>query len=735
MGRAHGRRSIPRRDCREARAPLHTPSARGPMAGTKLQLIDFLGDRAAATLRGAELGPGDEERLIARLLELRRLTSELSRELAPRQVAATVLDRALALLGARSGTISWLVAPDTLSLLYGRNVPDAWTARFERLSVHEPYPAGAAVVSRNAIWLETEGELARRFPGLLPAWRAAGGPTWASIPLVLDDAPVGVLGVSFDPGRRVDALDRAFAIAIAQECANALERARLYEEERALRARAEESGALLEAFIANIPTGLAFVDPELRYVRVNPALAAMNGVAAEAHVGKRVREVLSDPLWADQVAAAEAALRDAVDRGISHLDMAQAVELPPQSGRVRHFLTSTYPVRTPSGALLGAGASVRDVTALREAQRAREQGVADLERALASLRASEALLDSVFDHAPIGLGFLDRSFRFIRVNRNLAEMNGLPPEVHVGKTPRELLPVLSHDALEAAWRRVLDTGEPLLGLEVSGETPAAPGRLRHWVEDWYRVEVEGNVIGLGAVVREVTEQRRAEELQRLLVGIVGHDIRNPLGVIATSAALLAQSSLDPRQEQVVARIRRASESIGSLAQQLLDYTVIRAGRRVPIAPRETDFGRIVGAIVDDFRALHPDRAIRADAVCAGTVVWDEERIRRLLANLLSNAVKYGDPAAPIAIVCREDHAHLVLDVTNRGAPIPPDRLARIFEPLQQGDDGARRGGIGLGLFIAREIAHAHGGSIDVRSADDATTFTVRLPRRAAVTPG
>jgi PAS domain S-box-containing protein len=557
------------------------------------QLVELLGERAAASLRGTPLGRREEDRLLERLLELRRLTAALSRELAPRQVAATVLDRALDLLDARAGTISWRVAPDMLSLLHGKNVPDAWSTVFERFSVHAPFPAGAAILTGEPVWLETEDDLAVRFPGLLPAWRAAGRPKWASVPLVLDDAPVGVLGVTFDSGRQVDALDRAFALAIAQECANALERARLYEEERTVRARAEEIGALLEAFIANVPTGLAFVDRELRYVRVNPALAAMNGVPAAEHAGKRVREVLSEPRWAPQIEAAEAALRDAIERGVSRLDEASAIEFPAGSGQLRHFLTSIYPVRTPSGAILGAGASVRDVTALREAQ----------------------------------------------------------------------------------------------------------------------------------------------ELQRLLVGIVGHDIRNPLGVIATSAALLATTPLDARQQQVVARIRRATDSIGNLAQQLLDYTVIQAGRRLPISPAPADLGQILAAIVDDFRALHPGRDLAADAGSGGPVSWDAERIRRLLANLLSNAVKYGDPSAPLAATCRAEGSDVVLEVTNRGPTVPSDRLARLFEPLQQGEDPSRRGGgIGLGLFIAREIAHAHGGRIEARSAEGVTTFSVRLPRRAPAGP-
>lgn len=701
------------------------------MATARPEIIDCFGEHAAALLKETVFGPAEHERLLGYLIELRRLAMALSRELAPDQVAATVLDRTLMLLGAERGTISWAIGPETLSMLYGRNVPAEWTKTFERFSVRAPLPASEAFRTGEPVWLEREDEVARRYPDILPAWLAAGRPTSASIPFILDSSPVGVLGLAFAPRRSVDTLDRAFALALAQECANALERARLYEGERSLRDQAEEARALLDAFIANIPTGLAFFDRELRYVRVNRALSAMNGVPAEAHVGKRLRDLFPAAGWAAQVETIEALLRRALETGAATAEHSVSIEHPAGSGRMQHWVLGIYPVRTRSGAILGAGASVRDVTHLREVENARGLVMGDLEHALESLHASEALLDSVYDHAPIGLGFLDRSFRFVRVNRTLAEMNGVPSDAHVGLTPRELLPAVGLDDLEAGWRRILETGEPLLGFEISGETPAAPGRLRHWLEDWYPVRAGEDIIGLGAVVREVTEQKRMEELQRLLVGIVGHDLRNPLGVIATSARLLEASAVDDRQRQMIARIGRASESIGSLAQLLLDYTVIRAGRRVAIAPREADVAEVLGAVLDDFQALHPERTIHHDASCEGRVTWDVERVRRLLGNLLSNAAKYGDPAAPIAIHCRGAPEEVVLEFRNEGPVIPPDRLARIFEPLQQAGDVDRRGGgIGLGLFIARQIATAHGGSIEARSADGATTFTVRLPRRA-----
>ena len=706
------------------------------MATSKPEIIDCFGEHAAALLKGTVFGPADHERLLGRLIELRQLGTALSRELSPAQVAATVLDRTLMLLGADSGTISWTVEPDTLSMLYARNVPAEWIASFERFSTDAPLPESEAYRTGEPVWLEDEDDLARRYPAALHAWRAARRPTSASIPFILDGLPVGVLGLTFGARRRVDTLDRAFALALAQECANALERARLYEEERLLRDQAEHTRALLDAFIANIPTGLAFFDRDLRYVRVNRALAAMNGLPAEAHVGRRVREILPVPGWAAEIDAIEALLRGALDVGAATPEHAVSIEHPPGSGRKRHWVVGVYPVRTRSGAILGAGASVRDVTVLREVEDARERVVADLGHALESLHASEALVDSVYDHAPIGLGLLDLSLRFVRVNRTLAEMNGLPPEVHLGRTPRELLPNVPMDAIEASWRRVLETGQPLLGVELSAETPAAPGHVRHWVEDWYPVRVEGKIIGLGVVVRDVTEQKATEQLQRLLVGIVGHDLRNPLGVIATSARLLEANGLDARQRQTVARIARATDSIRSLAQILLDYTVFREGKRMSIAPRDVELAEVLDAVLDDFRAVHPDRPVHADVSGEGRVSWDVERVRRLIENLLSNAAKYGDRATPIAIRCRGTPADVTIEIENRGPSIPPDRLPHIFEPLQQvGDADRRAGGIGLGLFIARQIVEAHGGEIEARSTDGTTAFTVRLPRQVpAETP-
>jgi PAS domain S-box-containing protein len=135
-------------------------------------------------------------------------------------------------------------------------------------------------------------------------------------------------------------------------------------------------------------------------------------------------------------------------------------------------------------------------------------------RSRETLRQSRALLDAIFDSAPVGLGYWDRSFRFIRVNPRLAKINGIAPEQHLGKTPPELLPGLDGiQDIMALWRQVLDIGTPAC-IEVSGATPAAPDQRRHWREHFFPVSLDGEVVGLGAVIEDVTDQRRLEKQLR-----------------------------------------------------------------------------------------------------------------------------------------------------------------------------------------------------------------------------
>jgi PAS domain S-box-containing protein len=344
-----------------------------------------------------------------------------------------------------------------------------------------------------------------------------------------------------------------------------------------------------------------------------------------------------------------------------------------------------------------------------------------------------ALLDAILGNAPIGVGVVDRDLRFVQVNPLLADMNGLPPEAHLGKTPSELLPGIAGLAeIERNLQRVLDTGIPQLDAPVSGETPAAPGKWRHWLESWYPVRAGAEVVGIGVLVREVTAEREAEEFQRHVLGVVGHDLRSPLSAVVTATKLLlAGDDLGEREERLLGRALAGAERMDRIIRVLLDYARVRGGQGLPLHRRPSDLAAICHAVCDEVGSLHPSREVVRRDDGEGTGEWDPDRIGQVIANLLGNALDYSSAGTPIEVRWRGDETAVVIEVSNHGEPIPQDVLPHLFEPFRRGERErpGGRDGLGLGLFIARAIVVAHGGRIDARSSvEEGTVFAVTLPR-------
>jgi signal transduction histidine kinase len=220
----------------------------------------------------------------------------------------------------------------------------------------------------------------------------------------------------------------------------------------------------------------------------------------------------------------------------------------------------------------------------------------------------------------------------------------------------------------------------------------------------------------------------------MFLAILGHDLRNPLNTVKMSASLLADADeLDGESRARAAGMSAAATAMGQMVGDLLDFAASGLDAEMPLSPAAMDLGALCREVVDEARAAHPARPIRLEAAGDLTGEWDAARLRQVVSNLLGNAVQHG--VGPIELAAGVDGgAGVVLTVRNGGVPIPPDALATIFDPLVRGTsaDAQRRrrpGRIGLGLYIAREVAAAHGGTIHVASsADGQTVFTVRLPR-------
>jgi signal transduction histidine kinase len=246
---------------------------------------------------------------------------------------------------------------------------------------------------------------------------------------------------------------------------------------------------------------------------------------------------------------------------------------------------------------------------------------------------------------------------------------------------------------------------------------------------------------------EAMDQILAESVERftekvgrdrdLFLAVLGHDLRNPLSTIKMGSALLLRSSaITARDHNSAATISRSADRMGQMVHDLLDFTRTRLGARLPISVERCDLRTICDRIAEEMRTAHPDRSIsvECDGDCAGQ--WDPSRIEQLVSNLVGNAVQHGYRGTAVAIILDGNQTETVtVGVLNHGPAVPEWQRRTIFDPLTRGvdpeaqADGDHRTSLGLGLYIAREIASAHGGTIDLTSSEIAgTTFRVVLPR-------
>ena len=228
---------------------------------------------------------------------------------------------------------------------------------------------------------------------------------------------------------------------------------------------------------------------------------------------------------------------------------------------------------------------------------------------------------------------------------------------------------------------------------------------------------------------EIEGRRRAVDY---ILGIVGHDLRNPLGAIHMSAALLQKKGgLGGWQARTVERVRSSAGRMGRIIADLLSYTRTRLGSGLPITPRPTRLDEIVSRVVDELAAGNAGREITVTAAGDLSGEWDPDRLEQVASNLVSNAVDHGD-GGPVRVELAGEGDAVELRVRNQGTPMPEEVLAHLFEPFSRGPDEKSRkaSGLGLGLYISREIVRGHGGDISATS-DGETVVTVRLPRRPA----
>ncbi len=221
-------------------------------------------------------------------------------------------------------------------------------------------------------------------------------------------------------------------------------------------------------------------------------------------------------------------------------------------------------------------------------------------------------------------------------------------------------------------------------------------------------------------------------LREQFIAVLGHDLRSPLGATRIGADLLESMELGERPARIIGHIQRSCDRMGEMIENILDFARGRLGSGIPVSVESHD--NLAGAlqqVIEEVRAAYPERTLQVAMDITEPVHADAGRLAQLLANLLNNAMVHGSEDEPVAVSATTKGKAFELCVRNGGEPIPPDKIDRLFRPFTRGDDAHPQTGLGLGLYIAAEVAKAHGGTLDVTSTEaDGTCFTFRLPDNA-----
>jgi signal transduction histidine kinase len=234
--------------------------------------------------------------------------------------------------------------------------------------------------------------------------------------------------------------------------------------------------------------------------------------------------------------------------------------------------------------------------------------------------------------------------------------------------------------------------------------------------------------------RQNDELSRKVRFGEMFVGILGHDLRNPLSAITTAASLLARRADSEKLARPSQRILSSAGRMARMIDQLLDFTRIRLGKGLPLERRRIDLAEVCRLAIDELESATDAHRVRLDIVGDVLGVWDSDRIAQLVSNLLGNALAHGEEAAPVLLHVDGCGEHAVVVEVHNAGRVPPDVLEVMFEPFKSAGDKKqeRSSGLGLGLYITQQIVLAHSGRIAVVSSEsDGTRLTVWLPRSSS----
>jgi PAS domain S-box-containing protein len=490
----------------------------------------------------------------------------------------------------------------------------------------------------------------------------------------------------------------------------------------------QESEYKLNTGIQVAGVALAQFDYTSNLVTLSPIAAAMYGFATnELEVSRdRIHNTFHPDEYAELMEIIAQVL-DPTGKGWferDHRVVWSSGEVRWLSVRKQVFFDRSGAVHRPSHAILAA----IDITDRKQTEEDLRQTQAIAQRQLMEIKA-------IYQTAPIGLAVLDTDLRYQRLNQRLAEINGISIEDHIGRTVREIVPALA-DANEPLLRQVLETGEPLLNMEISGETKAQPGVCRTWIENCYLLkDADGQGIGINVVVQEITDRKQAEaaleernnELDSF-VHIVSHDLKAPLRSISNLSQWIEEDlegSLTSDSQQQLLLLRSRVYRMSAMIDGLLDYA--RAGRTDKTIER-TAIADLLREVID---SLGPPPTFRI-SLAPDLPTFNTKRLllSQVLANLIGNAIKHHDRVdGSIHISVKDRDNFYEFAVADDGPGINLEYQNSIFTIFQTGNPQNNKDSTGIGLAIVKKLVEAETGMIRLESQiGKGTTFYFTWPK-------
>lgn len=233
---------------------------------------------------------------------------------------------------------------------------------------------------------------------------------------------------------------------------------------------------------------------------------------------------------------------------------------------------------------------------------------------------------------------------------------------------------------------------------------------------------------LSVTENSLKEEKETALLRDQFIAILGHDLRNPLGAIRNSAELLKRAPLDERGKKLTSIIIDSSFRINGLIENVLDFARGRLGDGITLnldSPETLEAA--LAQVIAELNVISPEKEIVTDFSLHSEIRCDHKRIAQLFSNILGNAITYGKPGSPIIVKAVSNEIGLQLNVSNEGKQIPDAKLQKLFQPFHRGELSQNKDGLGLGLYIAAEIARAHNGTLTVKSTEEETCFSLYIP--------